>query len=523
MPSHQEDTINLDRPEALGTWGDFKLLRLLGRGGSGEVYLAHDPNLDRDVALKLGRPDRTMIEERLKTATEEARILASLRHPNIVTVFGAGCHDSRIGFWMDHIDGSDYAAFVKAQGSLSAEEAIRVGMDVCRALSQVHGQGLLHRDIKAHNVFREKGGRTVLMDFGTMAFQKKCEEEGKENISGTPQYMPPEILDGAEATPAYDIYSLGVLLFYLLSGELPVPGESVSEVMTSIQAGERRRLRDLRGDLDIALVALVEKASARNASDRFQTVAEMEEALSAVLQNSKALPPMSRAANKEGGKKLWPWVAGAAALALLAVAIVQIVPIGGGPLEVSSNFLRKNSVGSSYTTIRDGDELNLGDALRIEVQSPEDIFLYVINQDDAGNTFLLFPTPRWQITNPLRAGARAMLPGATVSGRMAAGWEVNSVGGNENFLLVATRHRLEDFEKQLASIPEAGNTTEGKLALQLGPEQVDGLTRGVGGIAYGRESSNQLNAIASLVGAQAEVSSRNDDVWVGWISFRNSQ
>jgi serine/threonine protein kinase len=530
MVPHEENTVHLTKSDLQKSWGDFKFIRRLGRGGSGEVYLVHDPTLDREVALKLGRPDRTKIEERLESAVEEARILASLRHPNIVTIFGAACHDSRIGFWMDYIEGSDYNEIVKKQGPLSAEETIRVGMDVCKALAQVHGLGLLHRDIKAHNVVREKGGRTVLMDFGTMAVQKKSEEKGLENISGTPHFMPPELFDGTKATPAYDIYSLGVLLFFLLSGEFPIPGESLTEVISSIGRGERKRLRDFRNDLDIELIDLVEKAFANDVAERFQSAAEMESALHGLLKTSGASSPgptvvAGPEVNRE--RRNWvPWSIGIAFLAVILTLAIQYWPMGSGSLEVTSTFLKKSSVGSSYMSIRDGDSLNLGDVLRIELHSLEEIFVYVINQDDRGNTFLLFPSSQWQISNPLRADTVNLLPGETLSGRMAAGWEVNSVGVYENFLLVASRYRLDEFENQLAEIPEAGNSTPGSLAQTLGPTQMVGLSRGVGGVSFVEDSESpsgtNLLTLARLVSIQAEATSHNDDVWVGWVSFRNS-
>lgn len=528
MASHDENTIDLNQPTGLQNWGEFKILHLLGRGGSGEVYLAHDPTLGRNVALKLGRPDRWRLEERLQTAMEEARILASLRHPNIVTVYGAACHDSRIGFWMEYIEGADYAKIIKTQGPLAAEEAIRVGMDVCRALSQVHALGLLHRDIKAHNIIREKGGRTVLMDFGTMALQRKRDENGEQNLSGTPHFMPPEIFEGGEITPASDIYSLGVLLFYLLSGKMPIPGESLPEVLYSIQEGKRRRLRDVCSNLDIGLISLVEKSFASRAADRYQSAAEMEaelnNALPQIKSESDSTPESVAPARQRNKRRRLAWAAGMVVLAVgLSLGVSHFRPAKSQPLEVASKFLRRNTVGSSYSSIHSGDHLNLGDVLQIELRSDEDIFVYVINQDDRGHTFLLFPSARWALTNPLSPAEGVMLPGRTATGRMAAGWEVSSEGGRENFLLVASRTRLTDFEQELASLPEAGDSPGGGEPFQLGPTQLVGLYRGVGGVAFSQEqealAGSNLNSFARLAGAESQNSSQNKDIWVGWVSF----
>ena len=129
-------------------------------------------------------------------------------------VHGADEDDDQVGIWMEYIDGQTLAAMVRDHGVMSAREVIGIGLDLCRALSALHGAGLLHRDIKAHNVMREVGGRIVLMDFS--GAQSLPPEQDTEVFSGTPLYMAPELFEGAPATPSSDVYSLGVLLFFLL-------------------------------------------------------------------------------------------------------------------------------------------------------------------------------------------------------------------------------------------------------------------------------------------------------------------
>ena len=147
----------------------------------------------------------------------EARHLARVRHANVVVVHGADQDDDQVGIWMEYIDGQTLAAMVRAAGPMSAREATGIGIDLCRALSALHAAGLLHRDIKAQNVMREVGGRIVLMDFS--GAQATDPGAGREVFSGTPLYMAPELFDGGAATAASDVYSLGVLLFFLLTGD----------------------------------------------------------------------------------------------------------------------------------------------------------------------------------------------------------------------------------------------------------------------------------------------------------------
>jgi serine/threonine protein kinase len=198
------------------TWGSFELVELVGRGSFGEVYRAWDPRLQREIALKLLLPWSVDNEAQFDVLLREARALASVRHPNIVPIYGVDRHDGLVGFWTDFVHGKTLALLVREQGPFGYREAALIGLDVAKALSAVHRTGLLHRDIKAENVMREAGGRILLMDFGLSALpQWQCE------LAGTPRYMAPELFAGGQASVASDIYAVGILLFYLVAGQFP--------------------------------------------------------------------------------------------------------------------------------------------------------------------------------------------------------------------------------------------------------------------------------------------------------------
>src|SRR5215472_388019 len=146
-------------------WGPFRLLERVGRGSFGEVYRAYDTLLDRQVALKLLLPEQLAARDQ-NTVLREARAMAKVRHPNIVSVYGVAEHDGRPGFWSDFVNGQTLSAFVAQHGAFSAREVAAIGLDLAQALSAVHRAGLLHLAIKASNVIRESGGRILLMDFG---------------------------------------------------------------------------------------------------------------------------------------------------------------------------------------------------------------------------------------------------------------------------------------------------------------------------------------------------------------------
>jgi len=269
-------------------WGQLVLLDKVGEGSFGEVYRAWDLILEREVALKL-----MLAAEEDPALLLEARMLARLRHPNVVTVFGVDRHDGRSGVWMDFIEGETLAALVEQRGSFGAQEALLVGVDVCRALAAAHQSGLLHRDIKAQNVMRERGGRIVLMDFGL-----GHETAGGEptDLGGTPLYMAPEVLEGEPATVPSDLYAVGVLLFHLVTRAYPVEGSSLEELRAAHGAHRARSLRDLRPDLPSAFSRVVEKAIAPEPARRYATAGQMTSALEAAQGTRRLALPISRRA-----------------------------------------------------------------------------------------------------------------------------------------------------------------------------------------------------------------------------------
>ena len=238
-------------------WGHLKIRSLLGRGATGAVYRAWDPQLDREVALKLLPAPRTDAERHPSPFIEEGRLLARVRHPNIVTIHGAGQIDDRVGLWMELVSGRTLEAILPPGATCSAGEALEIGVQLCAAVGAVHEAGLIHRDIKATNVMRADNGRLVLMDFGA---GREAEDRSSPDLTGTPLYLAPEVFQGSPATVQSDLYSLGVLLYRLLTGSYPVQGASVDDVRRAHQSGERRALRDARSDLPAALVRAVDRA-----------------------------------------------------------------------------------------------------------------------------------------------------------------------------------------------------------------------------------------------------------------------
>ncbi len=267
-------------PPLLTIWGPFELLSRAGAGGFGEVYRAWDPHLQREIALKLLLPNAIAGEEAWQQMLREARALASVRHPNITPVYGIDRHQERVGFWTDYIRGKTLAAIVREQGPFGYREAALMGIDICRALAAVHAAGLLHRDIKPENVMREEGGRILLMDFGLSTLP-----HAGATLAGTQSFMAPELFRGAPATVASDLYAVGILLYFLVSGAHParLTGLSAREATEAI--ARRKPLIDLRPDLPDTFLRTVSTALEIDPACRFQSAGQLAEALTSSLNS----------------------------------------------------------------------------------------------------------------------------------------------------------------------------------------------------------------------------------------------
>lgn len=274
-------------------WGGFQLLQRLGAGSFGEVYRAWDPVLEREVALKLLLPRGLDPEGEYAAIVAEARAIARVRHPNIVSVHGVDRRDGRVGFWSDFVRGQTLSDLITTHGPCSAKETAEIGVALCDALSAVHHAGLLHRDVKASNSMRADDGRILLMDFG---LSQDIHRAG--GIAGTREYMAPELLAGNPPTVQTDIYAMGVLLLYLCTGEYSLP--------PAVEKGSRTR-----AIVPSQLEPIIRCATHQDPHQRYASATTLREALAATMAStSSAARPRRRV--------LW---IGIALVLLLAIAV----------------------------------------------------------------------------------------------------------------------------------------------------------------------------------------------------------
>ena len=308
--------------------GRYSLERELGRGGMGVVYLARDVSLDRLVAIKLLPPElagRTNLRERF---LREARLAARLSHPNIVPIHSVEEHEGLVWFVMAFVPGESLGARLRARGSLPAAEAGRLLRDVAWALGHAHSQGVVHRDVKPDNILLESGGRRALIaDFGIAA----PVEQGGE-IVGTVAYLSPEQATGERVDGRSDLYALGVVGYYALSGRLPYPVTTLDALIERQLAGTATPLAEAAPHVPRALCRTLDRCLAPLPTARFQTGEELAGALEQLGGGGTDLPAPFRVWIQRGEQRRYPavvisllWI-----LPLLAASVFALTTAAGG-------------------------------------------------------------------------------------------------------------------------------------------------------------------------------------------------
>lgn len=455
-------------PPELQRWGELEILSDLRRGAYGTIYRARDPRLDRVVALKL--LDRNSPVERDRFL-REGKQLAAIRHQNVVTVHGAAEFDGRMGLQMELVEGRTLEGLLRDQGPYNSEEAALIGREVCRALTAVHEAGVLHHDVKPGNVLREAGGRIVLTDFGSAGSSESREEWP---IQGTLAYMAPERRAGAEPAATQDVFSVGALLYQLVTGQAPI----TADAMNSFR--EPARLRDECPHLPRAFVRVVERALETEPDSRFTSASEMEDALIEFLEESSTVVTQEDRPQRR-------FAAGALGLAgLLIAALLVLVVSWFQPVRLEGSASLRRPSGPP---LQDGDTLTQGDRLELTLRLNRPAHVYLLNEDSAGNLYVMFPDPECRIENPLSSNQEHLLPGLIERQGVVQReyWEVGPGSSAELFLLIASQEPLPVLEGEL-SILRAEHPT-GALPLSS-PRSTHSTPRSLDGVSANPEGDS---------------------------------
>src|SRR3954447_4402529 len=231
--------------------GRYRIIGLLGRGGMGEVYRATDLTLGQSVALKFLPEEASKNQRLLERFHGEVRVARLVSHPNVCRVYDIGEIEGMPFISMEYVDGEDLASLLTRIGRLPSDKAIETARKVCAGLAAAHDRGVIHRDLKPQNIMMNKRGEVLIMDFGLSALAGQL--SGPEVRNGTPAYMSPEQLRGAEVTSRSDIYSLGLVLYELFTGRKPYEAQSMQELLQRQESAQLTSMSSIVADIDPAV------------------------------------------------------------------------------------------------------------------------------------------------------------------------------------------------------------------------------------------------------------------------------
>ncbi len=324
--------------------GRYRLEAKLGSGGMSTVYLARDETLDRPVAVKVMHREMSEQADQLERFRQEARAVAKLSHPNVVSVIDAGEDGGHPYIVFEYVEGETLKQRIDRVGALDTQEAVAYAIEIARGLSVAHARHLVHRDIKPQNILIDSEGRAKLTDFGISRQLEQAGMTATGRVLGTTDYVAPEQAMGRGADPRSDIYSLGVVLYEMLVGQVPFHADSQVGVAMKHVNEELPDVQRRRPDVSAAVALVVERATAKSPEQRYHHVGEMIDDLSTALEVEAAragattgeatsvldaVPPPKR---KLSSGRRWSW---AAILALLLIAggvLLTVHLIGNGTL-----------------------------------------------------------------------------------------------------------------------------------------------------------------------------------------------
>src|SRR5215475_460127 len=255
--------------------GRYEIVGELGRGAMGVVYKALDPTIGRTVALKTMRLDVHGLDaqEMVRRFQNEARAAGVLNHPNIVTIYDAGEEDGIFYIAMEFIEGTTLHELLAEKHVLPTDEVVQISRQICRGLDYAHSNGIVHRDVKPANIMLTPNGTVKIMDFGIAKSGGQVTNTGQ--VLGTPNYMSPEQVKGRPLDGRSDLFSMGVILYEMLTGEKPFVGQNVTTIIYKIVNETPITPRDLDVTVHPGLSAIVTKALAKAPDDRYQTGADL--------------------------------------------------------------------------------------------------------------------------------------------------------------------------------------------------------------------------------------------------------
>ena len=269
----------------------YEIIKSIGEGGMANVFLAYDTILEREVAVKLLRGDLSDDEKFIRRFQREANSASSLRHPNIVEMYDVGEDSGKYFIVMEYVAGKTLKGLIKKRGALNLSEAIDIMLQLTSGIACAHDSYIIHRDIKPQNVMILEDGRVKITDFGIAMALNNNELTQTNSVMGSVHYLPPEQASGSGSTIKSDIYSLGILMFELLTGKVPFKGENAVEIAIKHMKNQIPSVCKYNAAIPQSVENVILKACAKNPKNRYNTVNEMYEDLKTCLDVSRTDEP----------------------------------------------------------------------------------------------------------------------------------------------------------------------------------------------------------------------------------------
>ncbi len=269
----------------------YQIIKTLGEGGMANVYLAHDTILDRNVAVKVLRGDLATDEKFVRRFQREALSASSLSHPNIVEMYDVGEDDGQYYIVMEYVDGKTLKQILKQRGKLSITEVVDIMLQLTDGMAHAHDAYIIHRDIKPQNIMILSNGMIKITDFGVATAMNSTQLTQTNSVMGTVHYLPPEQAQGKGSTIRSDIYSMGIMMYELLTGLVPYKGENAVEIALKHLKEPLPSVRKINANIPQSVENVIIKATAKNPKNRYVDAREMHEDLKTVLDDSRKDEP----------------------------------------------------------------------------------------------------------------------------------------------------------------------------------------------------------------------------------------
>ena len=517
--------------------GGCIITRFIAWGGMGEVYEGQHQTLERRVAIKLIRRQFADDAKYRTRFLREAKAAAQFTDSHIALVFDAGEERGQLYVTHEFIDGEDLAQRLHRLMMLPPTEALRIARDVALALTLSHSKGVIHRDIKPSNIMiSSQGGNAKLMDFGLVRVMHGADFDHaeKETVVGTPQYMGPEQWQSSTVDARADLYSLGVTLYEMLSGALPIAGETLSEIYEQTVKCRLIPLRDRHPGLDPEIYALVDALLAP-LDQRIQTAQETAGRIQAVLRKSDESRPFSNSSAAVAHSATpaptpatpaikptryvnskWAAVILGAGLVAAAAAIAFTKPAQtesavGIEWMLAGQHQLSNGTWESLNLL-ENKNLNSGDQFQIQVLPSQNCFLYVVMVTSENEPMLLYPATGAATAAAAKGNEAIALPGSDLW------YKLDDHPGDEKIYVVASRKPVQSLSRILSLIPATRGASASPAPASEWKQALDKLNelsttsppldRGIAGVTTGKPVAIKLsdgsNATVDLSAVSSE-------------------